>query len=117
MIVQEKRIDPLDRPIDPEMLSTTSEVSLLPKARLEVVRFQLDDIILWLGDRLTDTALRSYVDTASFPSPLQHFITCSMHGDGLGADVRWTADSRGIVDPRFTASLNWVFNLLGRAGH
>ena len=53
--MQEANIeDPLDMTID--VLSTTSDVSLLPIARLEVVRFQLNDIILCLGDKLTDTA-------------------------------------------------------------
>ena len=57
VVMQESGIDPLDRSI--EVLSTTSEVSLLLIAQLEVVEFQLDDIVLCLGDRLTDIALRS----------------------------------------------------------
>ena len=57
VVMQESGIDPLDRSI--EVLSTTSEVSLLLIAQLEVVGFQLDDIVLCLGDRLTDIALRS----------------------------------------------------------
>lgn len=52
VLVQEGSIDPLDRSI--EVLSTTSEVSLLLIAQLKVVRFQLDDILLCLGDRLTE---------------------------------------------------------------
>ena len=54
VVVQEGSMDPLDRPI--EVLSTTSEVSLPLIAQLEVVRFQLDDIVLCLGDRITNTA-------------------------------------------------------------
>ena len=57
VVMQESGIDPLDRSI--EVLSTTSEVSLLLIAQLEVVGFQLDDVVLCLGDRLTDIALRS----------------------------------------------------------
>lgn len=54
VVVQEGSIeDPLDMTID--VLSITSDVSLLPIARLKVV----NDIVLCLGDKLTDTALRS----------------------------------------------------------
>ena len=41
IVVQEGSIeDPLDMAIESDVLSTTSDVSLLPMARLEVVRFQ-----------------------------------------------------------------------------
>ena len=78
--------DPLDRSID--VLSTTSDVSLLPIARLEVVRFQLNDIVLCLGDKLTDTALRSYIDVALFPGQL--FMACSTGTAWYNPDVFWT---------------------------
>jgi len=89
VIVQEGNIeDPLDRTID--VLSTTSDVSLLPIVRLEVVRFQLNDIVLCLGDKLTDTALRSYIYVALFPGPTQLFMACSTGTAWYNPDVFWT---------------------------